>query len=253
MHHALKKSALSQSLAGHHTIITQERILTLLHLLLTQMPQLINTRRLPRNSTLHNLNRARHKILRTRRISHRTRLNLNQPDSRIFRSTIMFSITEVSEPSLEGGGVVLSDFGAVGFDGCGAGEGGPFARVVEESDVDLGVGVEVVGFAGFGVGVEDEVDAVAFLFEGQSSMFEVQASWKRESERALAARAIALLTRSPSVFLVVSKQNLFLSMNVFKSSTFSCSEGSCWFLEVYGSASWEPVLVLLNDMMAGVW
>lgn len=153
------------------------------------MPQLINIGRLPRNSTLDNLHCTRHEILLTSRISHRTRLNLNQPDSRIFRSTIMFSITEVSEPSLESWGVVLSDFGAVGFDGCGAGEGGPFARVVEESDVDLGVGVEVVGFAGFGVGVEDEVDAVALLFGGQffavrsaseGRREKVNAPWQRE-------------------------------------------------------------------------
>ena len=55
------------------------------------------------------------------------------------------------------------DEATVGHDLGLAGDGGPFAGVVEEAEVDFGVGIEVVGLAGFGVGVEDEVDAVAFL------------------------------------------------------------------------------------------
>jgi len=47
----------------------------------------------------------------------------------------------------------------VGF----TGDGGPFTSVVEEAEVDVGVVLEVVGLARFGVCVEDEVDAVAFL------------------------------------------------------------------------------------------
>jgi len=54
---------------------------------------------------------------------------------------------------------------AVGDDVGFAGDGGPFAGVVEEAEVDVGVVFEVVGLAGFGVCVEDEIDAVAFLGE----------------------------------------------------------------------------------------
>jgi len=75
----------------------------------------------------------------------------------------VLAVTEVADPGLEGWGVVLVDLLAIGLDGGFAGDGGPFAGVVEEAEVDFGVSVEVVGLAGFGVGVEDEVDAVAFL------------------------------------------------------------------------------------------
>lgn len=44
-----------------------------------------------------------------------------------------------------------------------AADGGPFAGAVEEGDVDCGVGFDVVGFAAFGVGVKEKVNAVAFL------------------------------------------------------------------------------------------
>lgn len=55
------------------------------------------------------------------------------------------------------------DFLAVGLDGRLARDGGPFAAAVDEADVDFWVGFQVVGLAGFGVGVVDEVDAVALL------------------------------------------------------------------------------------------
>ena len=75
----------------------------------------------------------------------------------------MGAVAEVAEPGFEGGGVVGADFFAVGLDGGGAGDGGPFAGGGEEAEVDFRVGLEVVGFAGFGVGVEDVVDGVALL------------------------------------------------------------------------------------------
>ena len=75
----------------------------------------------------------------------------------------MLSITEVADPRLQRGGVVLVDFFAVGDDGGGAGNRGPLAAAGEEANVDVGVVLEVVRLAGLGVGVEDQVDAVAFL------------------------------------------------------------------------------------------
>lgn len=76
----------------------------------------------------------------------------------------MFPIAEVSEPDFQVGGVVFFHTGAIRFDGGFAADGGPFAAVVEEGEVHVGGVFEVVGLAGFGVGVEDEVDAVVFLF-----------------------------------------------------------------------------------------
>lgn len=79
----------------------------------------------------------------------------------------MGAVSEVAEPGFEAGGVVFADGVAVGDDGGVAGDGGPFAGGIQEGDVDFGVRVQVVGFAGFGVGVEEEVDAAAFLLLGE--------------------------------------------------------------------------------------
>ena len=71
--------------------------------------------------------------------------------------------TEIAHPSLERGRVVLADQFPVGGDLGMAGDRGPLAGGGEEGDVDDGVGGKVVGLAGGGVGVEDEVNAVALL------------------------------------------------------------------------------------------
>ena len=89
--------------------------------------------------------------------------DLDEADARVLGTTVVLAITEVAEPGLEGRRVVLLDAGAVGLDGCGAGDAGPLAGVVEEGEVDVGVLLEVVGLAGLGVGVEDEVNAVVLL------------------------------------------------------------------------------------------
>lgn len=67
----------------------------------------------------------------------------------------MLAVAQVADPRLQGRRVVLVDEIAVGDNVGLAGNGGPFAGVVEEAEVDVGVVLEVVGFAGFGVGVED--------------------------------------------------------------------------------------------------
>lgn len=51
----------------------------------------------------------------------------------------------------------------IGDDGGVATNGGPLASADKESNVHGGVGFEVIGFAAFSVGVEEEVDAVVFL------------------------------------------------------------------------------------------
>jgi hypothetical protein len=62
---------------------------------------------------------------------------LNDADTWVFWSAIVFSVTEIPDPGFEGGRVVLADVVAVGDDVGGAGEGSPFSRGVKEGDVDV--------------------------------------------------------------------------------------------------------------------
>ena len=75
----------------------------------------------------------------------------------------MRPVLEIAQPGLERGGVVLADGFAVSDDGGFAADGGPFARRVQEGDIDLRVRFQVVRLPGFGVGVEKQVDAAALL------------------------------------------------------------------------------------------
>ena len=90
--------------------------------------------------------------------------DLDEADARVLGAAVVLAVAEVAEPGLQAGRVVLLDAGAVGLDGGEAGNAGPLAGVVEEGEVDVGVLGEVVGLAGLGVCVEDEVDAVVLLF-----------------------------------------------------------------------------------------
>ena len=148
---------------GIRRIIAKSLRLTFTQLLLAQLPQLIHLRRLSRHSALRNLDPPPHKTLIRNRIRRSHGLDFNNPDPWIIRATIMLSVAEVAHPGFQRGRVVFVDEGAVGGDGGFAGNGSPFARGVQEGDVDIGVGFEVVGFAGFSVRVEEEIDTAGFL------------------------------------------------------------------------------------------
>ena len=75
----------------------------------------------------------------------------------------MLPVAEVTNPRLKRWRVVLLHEGAIGDEGSATGDGRPFARGGQEGDIDVRVGFEVVGLAGLGIGVEEEIDAVAFL------------------------------------------------------------------------------------------
>lgn len=66
----------------------------------------------------------------------------------------MFAILQVTKPRLQGRRVVFADHLTVSDNVGFAGDRGPFAGRVEEGDVDFWFGFEIIGFAGFGVGVE---------------------------------------------------------------------------------------------------
>jgi hypothetical protein len=75
----------------------------------------------------------------------------------------MRAVTEIADPGLERGRVVLPHNLAICLDGSVAGDGSPLARVVDEAEVDGLVLLEVVCLARLGVGVEEEIEAVALL------------------------------------------------------------------------------------------
>lgn len=78
----------------------------------------------------------------------------------------MRAVTQIAQPGLELWAVVFGDEAAVRDDLGVPADRGPVAGGGEEGDVDVFVGFEVVGLAGFGVGVEEEGEAVVFLFDG---------------------------------------------------------------------------------------
>lgn len=125
------------------------------NLLLTQLPQLLYGRGAPSHHTLRDLRNSPDDVLSRDRISRRLSLDSDNANSGILRSTIMFPITEIAQPCFKCRGIVFLDNGTVGYDARDARHRGPFAGGVEEGDVDVWVGIDVVGLAGFGVGVED--------------------------------------------------------------------------------------------------
>lgn len=129
------------------------------------MPQLVDRRRRASDNTLGELNGATDSGPARNGVLRRLSADLDDDDPWVLWATVVLAVTEVSDPRLQAGRVVLPDLFAVRLDGGVAGDGGPLARGGEEGEVDLGVGLEVVGLAGLGVGVEDEVDAVSFLVE----------------------------------------------------------------------------------------
>ena len=127
------------------------------------MSQRIDLRCITSDNSLCDLERATNCRSVAERVLCSLSLNLDDNDSWVVWATVVLAVTEVTDPGLERGRVELLDARAVGLDGSGAGDGGPLAAVVEEGEVDDGVLFEVIGLAGLGVGVEDEVDAIVLL------------------------------------------------------------------------------------------
>lgn len=159
----------------------------------------------------------------------------------------MCTIFQIPKPGLECRRVVFTNDLTICDNLCFATDGGPFTRGVEEGDVDFRIRFEVVGFARFGIGVEEEIDTATLLETGQGDQHLAEAGvilW-----HTLAAKAMHLETSKPLLSMrVVIIPNLDDSMKVTRSSTFSLSLGSVLLVALYGSAGLSPVSVLLNDM-----
>ena len=219
-----------------------------LDLLLAELPQLVDLWRLARNNTLCHLHAPANSILPHNRIGSSLGSNSNDADTRIIRSAIVLSITQIAQPGFQGRRVVFLDYGAVGDDLRGAGHGGPFAGGVEEGDVDVRVGGDVGGLAGLGVGVEDEVDSLVFL----GAVLELVRRRERGSFT-LAANAMQRDTRAPEEpSRVVIMPNLQAEMNSLRSSTFSLMEAWSRFFSLYGSAGLSPVFAFEKDILVVV-
>jgi len=75
----------------------------------------------------------------------------------------MLAIFKVTEPRFQGGRIVLADRLPVCHDIGFTRNGGPLTGGVDKCNVDFRIGIQVVSFAGLGVGVEKKVDASALL------------------------------------------------------------------------------------------
>jgi hypothetical protein len=123
----------------------------------------MHIRRVPRHDALGDLHTTRYGRTVRHRIRCRLGVDSNHTDARVVRAGVVLAVAEVANPRFELARVVFVHDGAVRDDLRLAGEGRPFARRVQEGDVDGRVLVQVVRLAGFGVRVEDEVEAAAFL------------------------------------------------------------------------------------------
>lgn len=117
------------------------RGLTLHDLLLAQLPQLLHIRRLARNHALSNLKPARDSGAVRNRVRRRLGVDLDDADAGVLRPAVVLAVAQVADPGLEVAGIVFAHDVAVRDDGGFAGDGGPFARRVQEGDVDGWVGV----------------------------------------------------------------------------------------------------------------
>lgn len=87
-----------------------------LNLLLTDLPQLIDGRSLASNNTLRHLDTSANSILPRNSISRRLSSNPDNTNSWVFRSTVMLSIIQISQPRLQGWRVVFLDDRTIGDD-----------------------------------------------------------------------------------------------------------------------------------------
>ena len=128
--------------------------LTLLQFLLTNLPKLVDLRRRTGNRPLENIRTSPQRSPCSNRVRCREGLDFDDSNPWVFWSSIMLAILQVAKPRFQGRRVVFSHHFSVSDDVSFARNRSPFASGVQEGDVDLGFGLEVIGFAGLGVGVE---------------------------------------------------------------------------------------------------
>lgn len=119
---------------------------------------------LPSDHPLSHLSSAADKVANLQRVCHGGRLDTNNANARIILRPIMDSITKVAQPRLQFSAVRLLDQLAICHQACFARDGCPLARAIDEGYIDVGVIGQIVSFSGFGIRVEEEIDAPGFLY-----------------------------------------------------------------------------------------
>lgn len=147
----------------------KKRKLTLIQLLLIQLPNLIDSRRIPLSDAFTRLDRPANDAHPGYGIDSRLGLHADDADAGVRGPAVVDAIAQIAQPGLQSGGVVLVDGALVGEDGGGAGHGGPGpGRRLEEGHVRLGrVHGEIHRLAREEVRVEDQVDSAVFLEKNQ--------------------------------------------------------------------------------------
>lgn len=135
-------------------------------LLLVQISELVDLCSVASGNALCKLNKSTNCGSSRQSVLGSLCVDLDEDDTGVLWATIVLAITKITEPGLESGRVVLSDLLSVGLKRGLAGDGCPFARRIEESEVDVRVRFEIIGLARLGVGVEDKINAIALLDRG---------------------------------------------------------------------------------------
>ena len=145
----------------------------LTHLLLINLPQLIDIRHLPRDRPFDHLDSSSHTRPLGQSIRCSQSLDLDHADSGIILASVVCAVAQVTKPGFERGRVVFLDGGAVINDGCRAAHTRPAAGGVQEGDINMRVGLEVGCLARLGVCVEEKVDAAGFLVRSVACLGEL--------------------------------------------------------------------------------
>ena len=153
---------------GHAQPLSRERLRLVLtaplaNLTLADLPQLVHLCSISGDRALHHACCSADGGTPGNGIRRSLGLDFDDSDTRVVLTAIVCAIAEVANPGLELLRVVFLDNIAITDHRSFAADRSPLACAVEEGDIDGRVGIEIVGLAGFGVGVEDEVDATGFL------------------------------------------------------------------------------------------
>lgn len=97
----------------------------LIDLLFVDLPQLRDICGIPSNRPLDDFCTTGQTPTLWQSVRRRHGLEFDDTNAWIILTTVMFAVTLVSNPSLQGGGVVFLNGLTVGDDGGGAGDGGP--------------------------------------------------------------------------------------------------------------------------------
>lgn len=85
----------------------------------------------------------------------------------------MLPIPQITDPGLQCRCIMLRHQTTVCFDSCSPRDRRPLARGIDEGNVDMGVGSEVVRLARLGISVEEKVDTVGLLLQVRHSLIVV--------------------------------------------------------------------------------